>query len=70
MKTTLQKLNEIRKRKTIYNILFRNAGGGFLFYYPEKDLQDTPLSYERALSIDEYYGTFEEAVNAEYKRLK
>jgi len=71
--TILEKLHKIEEQKTIYNIHYCNAGVGFLFYYPEKDIGRSKhgrTSFMNALSVEEYYPTFEEAVEAEYARLE
>ena len=69
--TILEKLHEIEKKKCIYDIHYCKAGVGFLFYYKEKDKTE---KWERnipdnGISIDRYYQTFEEATEAEYKKL-
>jgi len=63
---TLEKLHEIEKQKSIYDIHYCNGGVGFIFYYPEKDDGD----WKKALSVENYYPTFEKAVEAEYGKLK
>ena len=83
--TILEKLHKIEEIKTIYDIHYCNAGIGFMFYYPEKvenpeithkvKIGDKTIDTERpekwrtGLSVDKYYPTFEEAVEAEYKNL-
>ena len=62
----LSKLRELDEKKVIYNIHRCKAGWGIIFYYPEKDDGDWKL----ALSVDKYYPTFEEMVEAEYRKLK
>jgi len=58
--TILDKLHWIENVKTIYNIHYCRAGVGFIFHYPEKG----------GLSVDGYYPTFEEAVDAEYQKCR
>ena len=79
--TTWQKLQEIERKKCVYNIHYCRAGIGFIFYYPEKDpmkFEDVKIGdstiqknvgWEEALSVEKYYPTFVQAVNAEYKNL-
>ena len=69
---TLQKLNEIHKKKCIYNIHYCNAGVGFQFY-EEKLITGEALEpdwWKKGLVTYKYYPTFAKAVAAEYKRLK
>ena len=78
---TLEKLKTIERAKCIYNIHYCNAGVGFCFYDSEKDPQELRdrfigdmnipenISWRKALTMDKYYPTFEEAVDAEYKRI-
>lgn len=58
----------VKKKQTIYNICFRRAGVGILFYDEErmKDVSD----WHNALYIDSYYTDLETAINAEITRLK
>ena len=67
--TTLEMLHEIEKQKTIYNIHYCNAGVGICFYYPEKSPQGRREGWKLGLSTDRYYSSFEEMVEAEYKKL-
>ena len=75
--TILEKLHAIEKAKTIYNIHYCNAGVGFVFYYPDKVpepervnvMTNRPIKWEEGLSVERYYPTFEEAVEAEYENL-
>lgn len=62
----MEKLHKIEEEKTIYDIHYCRAGVGFIFYYPDKDKG----SWREALSVERYYDTFEEAVEAEYNKLK
>ena len=71
---TLKQLKAIEKEKCIYNIHYCLAGVGFVFYYPERDKSDPAGRWQKdntnnGLSIDKYYPSFEEAVDAEYKKL-
>lgn len=71
---TIEKLHAIQAAKIIYNILYRAAGVGFLFYTPLPPEAGTPgymppENWQQGLSVDHYYPTFEEAVDAEYARL-
>lgn len=66
---TLKKLHAIEEKKIIYNIHYCRAGVGFNFYYPEKDIKDDKESWRKALSVEKYHPSFEEAVDAEYTRL-
>jgi len=61
----LEKLHEIEEKKCIYNIHYCKAGIGFCFYDENKDTG----TWREALTTNQYYGTFEEAVEAEYKKL-
>lgn len=73
--TTLEKLKAIEEKKVIYNICYRVAGVGIMFYDesrlngaegPGRALYD---GWEKGLYVDKYYPTFEQAVDAEYARL-
>jgi len=48
----------------LYNICFRNAGVGFMFYVGEYDEKGRPTG-ERKMRISRYYPTFSEALKAE-----
>lgn len=63
--TVLQKLHILEKVRCIYSINFRRAGVGITFYYPDKDNGD----WHAALSTDQYYRTFEDAIEGEYAKL-
>lgn len=67
----MKKLHLIEEAKSIYNIHYCRAGIGFIFYEPPKgfktDLQHN--DWKKYLTVDSYYNTFEEAVEAEYKKL-
>ena len=84
--TILEKLHKIEEVKIIYNIHYCRAGVGFVFYYHEKvnprntlrmkipkgkeiDLK-YPINWKDGLSVETYYDTFEEAVIAEYEKIK
>lgn len=76
--TTLEKLEALHNLETctLYDIMFRNAGVGMMFYYPEKvpnnilpEGRTPPKNWEQGLSVQRYYPTFEECVDAEYARL-
>jgi len=66
---TLDKLHYIEDSNTIfnpiYNIHYCNAGVGIIFYDPTKDTGN----YKDALTVDKYYPTFEDCINAEYDRM-
>ena len=47
----------------LYEILFRNAGVGCVFYTGPSDL---PKNWRDSLVVDRYYPTFTEAIDAEY----
>ena len=63
----LEKLHEIEKRKCIYNIHYCYAGVGIIFYDANKC--EEALDYKKGLTIDQYYKTFEECIEAEYDNL-
>ncbi len=70
---TLFKLHKIEDATTIYNIHYCRAGVGFCFYEPPDDFE-IEFSYDscewrKYLNVHAYYPTFEEAVDAEYRRL-
>ncbi len=77
MKTLLEKLQAIEKAKCIYNIHYCNAGVGFIFYDETKvekkkaelNRELTERSWRDGLTVDRYYPSFPEAVEAEYVRL-
>ncbi len=62
----LDKLHEIEEKKCIHDIHYCKGGIGLLFYYKEKD----EGNWRRALEVDRYYPTFEEAIIAEYDKLE
>ena len=62
----LEKLRAIEKSKVIYNICFRNAGVGFMFY-DERLVKNN--DFKTGLTLEHYYPTFTKAVREEYKRL-
>lgn len=64
--TIIDKLHAIEENKRVYSISYRNAGVGFLFFDSDFELTD---KWRDNLTIERYYKTFEDAVNAEYKRL-
>ena len=82
-KTTLQKLAEIRKKATVHEILFRNAGVALCFFELEKLTREEQIEYfavdraagrkdilmRKALIVHQYYPTLPQAINAEYKRI-
>jgi len=73
--TILDKLHFIEGHKTIYNIHYCRAGVGFIFYSPEKIANPIskagyPENWREGLVVEKYYPTFEEAVKAEYQRIK
>lgn len=71
--TTLEKLHEIESKKVIYDIHYCRAGVGFVFYDREVEARATQVrsseSWRNGLTVQQYYPTFEEAVDAEHKRL-
>lgn len=66
----LEKLHKIEERKCVYNIHYCKAGVGFCFYEEDKDTGDWRESWGEALVTRGYHESFEEAVEAEYKKLK
>jgi hypothetical protein len=55
----------------LYDIMFRNAGVGCLFYTgPYDDEGFPPGQWKQHLSVDRYYSSFTVAIDAEYERLK
>jgi hypothetical protein len=82
-KTTLQKLSIIRKKATVYEIVFRNAGVALMFFELEKLSKEEQIKYfavdrpagdkvlllQKALVVYKYYPTLPAAIDAEYKRL-
>lgn len=68
----MEMLKVIEKARTIYNISYRNAGVGFLFYNPTKVYPGGSKNEEwrKSLTVDRYYDTFEQAVKAEFDRLE
>jgi hypothetical protein len=61
----IEKLKAIRSMSVIYNICYRNAGVGFMFYEEPRSTR-----WEDGLVVYAYYPTLEEAVDAEFLRLK
>ncbi len=57
-----------KKGQSIYNICFRRAGVGILFY-DEGRIKDIS-SWRDGLYVDSYYSDLETAINAEITRLK
>lgn len=69
--TILEKLHAIEEATVIYNIHYARAGVGFCFYEPpEGFVENNKEDFRKYLNTYHYYNTFEEAVNAEYKRLR
>lgn len=82
-KSTLQKLAEIRKKATLYEIVFKPDGVGLVFLELERLSKEEQIKYfasdrptgvkaillNKALVVHQYYPTLPEAVNAEYKRI-
>lgn len=62
----LKKLHKIEEKKCVYNIHYCKAGVGFCFYNEDKDMG----SWREALVTEGYHKTFEEAVEAEYGKIK
>jgi hypothetical protein len=55
----------------LYEIMFRNAGVGCLFYTGPYDDEGYPPSlWKQHLSVERYYPSFTAAIDAEYERLK
>ncbi len=73
--TILDKLHFIEEHKTIYNIHYCRAGKGFIFY-DEGKIKNLipnggyPKNWREGLIVEKYYPTFEEAVKAEYQKIK
>lgn len=72
MKKAIHRLLELRelaesKGETLYNICFRNAGVGFMWFDQKKAGAG---SYKKGLYVDKYYDTIEEATVEETKRFK
>jgi hypothetical protein len=66
----LEKLAWIEQNSRIYAILYRNAGVGMQFYEgPEAALDGRDETWRQHLVIRSYYKDFQEAVDAEYRRL-
>lgn len=65
---TLKKLHEIEKRKCIYNIHYCDVGVGIIFY-DAANCEEAVEDYKKGLTIDQYYKTFEECIEAEYDKL-
>lgn len=65
-------LAEVRKRVCVYDILFRNAGVGILFYDPPAHWEpESPYEFKREfLVVHRYYPTLRAALRAELRRLK
>jgi hypothetical protein len=59
------------REKGLYDILFRNAGVGLMFYLAPMGIpiEEFPNdSWKQHLYVHSYYPTFDEAVEAEYLR--
>jgi effector-binding domain-containing protein len=69
-KQVMKMLHEIEKEKSIYDIHYCKAGVGFVFYTGSLEYKDLPVNWKESLSVDKYYPTFEEAVKAEWDRMK
>ncbi len=59
----------------LYDIMFRNAGVGLLFYTGPVDEngwipEATSRTWRDYLVVDRYYPDFDAAIDAEYERLK
>ena len=70
----LRKLHKIEDSTAVYNIHYCRAGIGFCFYDPPDDFK-IELKYpndewRKHLHVYDYYPTFEEAVEGEFKRLR
>lgn len=63
----LDKLHKIEKAKCIYNIHYCKAGIGFVFWDRKK--VKSAKNWRDGLTIEKYYPTFEEAVEAEFNKL-
>ena len=68
--TILEKLHAIEQAKVIYDIHYCMAGIGFIFFYPERIGVGQEQQWQRGLSVQRYYPSFEEAVEAEYTALE
>jgi hypothetical protein len=64
--TTLEKLHWIESHANIYEICYRNAGVGIIFYY---GILPPPDDWRSKLSVERYYDSFEEAIGGEYDRI-
>lgn len=78
--TDLERIEELHQRG-LYNILFRNAGVGLLFYEPPAGFEIEYMmgsgigyhikdEWRKYLVVRHYYPTLEEAVSAELERLE
>ena len=63
--STLDKLEDIRRRVILYAIVFRNAGVALQF---SEDSKASPAN-KFGLTVYAYYPNIEEAVDGEYVRL-
>jgi len=68
----MKKLDKIKEHKVLYNIVFRNIGVALQFYdatkvKPNKSYYPAAEYWKAGLTIDKYYPTLEEAIDAEYK---
>lgn len=65
-----KRITELKERQTVYNIMFRNAGVGILFYIGSGQPESYQKGWElRDLIVHQYYPSLKEAVEAEHARL-
>lgn len=62
---TMDKLHAIENAKCIYDIHYCKAGIGIIFYDAKKDTGE----WRNALTVERYYPTFEECIEAEFASL-
>lgn len=71
--TLLEKLHKIEEAKNIYDIHYCRAGIGFIFFAPPAGYTQKPhpdKTWKKYLIVEKYYPTFEDAVDAEYKKIE
>lgn len=70
--TIIDKLHTIEEHKNIYDIHYCRAGVGFIFFAPPAGYRQKPYpdqTWKKHLTVEKYYPTFEDAVEAEYRKL-